>query len=87
MIVYGGRREARERKELMNRKKSAIQVFKNKIQLSKSEDVIAFIEWFMNQATSSLAHRCSKELYKMKDFHRMEGGAGSYQQRKRSDCF
>lgn len=57
LIVYGGRREARERKELMNRKKSAIQVFKNKIHLSKSEDVIGFIEWFMNQATSSLAHR------------------------------
>ena len=48
--------------------------FKNKIHLSKLEDLIGFIKQFMIQAESHLvSRRVLQGLYKVEDFYRKKG--------------
>ena len=53
-----------------------LKALKNKSQLSKSEDIIGFIEQFMNLATYLLVNRkVFKGLYKIRSFYRKKDEA------------
>ena len=61
---------------------------KNKVHSHKFEDLIIFIQWFINQAASHLATRKALHgVYKVEGFYREKGGAREELQKEKMDDF
>lgn len=61
---------------------------KNKIQVSKLQDLIGFVKQFMSWAASQLASRKTlEELYKMKGVYRKEDGARKLAAKEKTRLF